>query len=225
MSARPRTRRRTAKRAPPVRPPRTMRLGTISSGKCEAIFQGVLTVLLDAGLQVEDTEARTLLVAAGCRDRNGRISYPPDVVRRALQTVPKAIRFYTQAGELAFATDDTIARFGTTVNCVQVLDPRTGEYRPCLLSDIADHGRMQEALPYIDFAGALGYPTDVDAKSEALTSARTMLGNTQKPIFFTGHDAHGVRDIWDHMATRVGGMGNLAAKPIGLDLIGPLSPL
>ena len=84
---------------------------------------------------------------------------------------------------------------------------------------------MQDRLPNIDFAAALGYPSDVDAEEEALASARALLDTTRKPIFFTGHDEHGVRAIWDEMAARVGGMGNLADRPIGLDLIGPISPL
>jgi len=183
----------------------------------EAILSGALDVLWRAGMLVEDAEARALLVAAGCA--------PPDVVRRAMEQVPARIRFYTQDGDAAFATDDPVARFGTAVNCVQVLDPRDGTYRPCRLADIADHGRMQEALSHIDIAAALGYPGDVDPEEEALASARALLDTTRKPIFFTGHDEHGVRAIWEEMASRVGGMGNLADKPMGLDLIGPVSPL
>ena len=225
MTARSRGRRRTATRAAHTRHPRRAAVETIDSTGAEAIFQGVLEVLNTVGMLVEDPEAHALLINAGCREHDGRVLYTPEVVRRALETVPRTIRFYSQNGDLAFATDDDIARFGTAVNCVQVLDPRTGEYRPCLLSDIADHGRLQEALPNIDIAAALGYPSDMNAETEALASARALLDTTKKPIFFTGHDEHGVRAIWEEMGSRVGGMGNLADKPIGLDLVGPVSPL
>ncbi len=176
-------------------------------------------------MQVDDAEAGRMLLKAGCRDVDGRVHYPAEVVKRALETVPAKIRFFTQDGTLAFSTDEQIPRFGTAVNCVQVLDPVTDEYRPCLIGDIKNHGRLQEVLPYIDFASSLGYPSDVPVQSEALESARALLETTRKPIFFTGHDEHGVRRIWEEMALAVGGMGNLADKPIGLDLVGPVSPL
>ena len=177
------------------------------------------------GMQVDDRQARKILTDAGCRDDGKRIYYPAELVRRALETVPRRIEFFNQDGNLAFATDDKTPRFGTAVNCVQVLDPRTNIYRPCVLSDIFEHGRLQEALPHIDMAASLGYPSDIGAENEALASARALLNTTRKPIFFTGHDEHSVRAIWEEMGKRVGGMAALAVKPIGLDLIGPISPM
>lgn len=220
-----RARRRTANRRQNTRLPRRISLETIDPDRCEAITDAVFAVLADVGMQIEDADSRALLIAAGAHADGERVFYPPDLVRRAIETVPARITFYSQSGERAFATDDTVPRFGTAVNCVQVLDPRTGEYRPCLLSDIADHGRLQQVLPMIDIMAALGYPSDIEAEGEALASARALLETTTKPIFFTGHDEHGVRAIWQEMANRSGGMGNLADKPFGLDLVGPVSPL
>ena len=225
MSSRARAPPRSTGRTTSVRLPRRARLETIGPDQCEAIFQGVLSVLHDVGMQVEDSEARDLLVAAGCRADGERIYYPPELVLRTIETIPPSISFFTQQGDLAFTTGDAVPRFGAAANCVQVLDPRRGEYRPCLLSDIADHGRLQQALPHIDIAASLGYPSDVEAEAEALACTRALLDTTAKPIFFTGHDEHGVRAIWEEMGARVGGMAALADKPIGLDLVGPISPL
>jgi trimethylamine---corrinoid protein Co-methyltransferase len=166
-----------------------------------------------------------MLIAKGCLETDSRIHYPQEVVQKALKTVPRQITFYTQDGARAFSTADATPRFGTAVNCVQVLDPKTDAYRPCLLSDIRDHGRVQDALPHIDIAASLGYPSDIAAEDESLLSVRALLETTRKPIFFTGHDEHIVRRIWQDMAASVGGMATLAAKPVGLDLIGPISPL
>lgn len=207
------------------RPHRSIRTTVIDPAGLERLKEGVLTVLCHTGMQVEDRQAVDLLVSAGCRERDERIFYPPDVVLRALESVPKSIRFYTQDGAQAVDTSEATPRFGSAANCVQVLDPFTSEYRPCLLSDIANHGRVQQALPHIDFAASLGYPSDVPVEDEALLTVRALLETTSKPIFFTGHDEHIVRRIWDEMAGTVGGKANMAAKPIGLDLIGPVSPL
>ncbi|MGB7260506.1 MAG: trimethylamine methyltransferase family protein [Albidovulum sp.] len=200
-------------------------LTTIHPPDCAAIHAGVKRILWDTGMEVADPEAHAMLSAAGCQNRSGRLHYPPDLIDQTLETVPRRITFFDQNGTAVFATDDHVPRFGTAVNCVQVLDHRTGGYRPCLLADIRDHGRVQDALSHIDIAASLGYPADVPAEDESLLSARALLDTTRKPIFFTGHDEHIVRRIWEEMGGRVGGMDNLAARPIGLDLIGPLSPL
>ncbi|MFK7754358.1 MAG: trimethylamine methyltransferase family protein [Sedimentitalea sp.] len=225
MVARSRGRRRSATPAAPPRKARRSRLETISPDQAEAIFAAVLDVLHRVGMWVEDEEARRMLAGAGARCDDGKVFYPPDLVRRAIETIPPRITFFSQNGATAFATDDHIPRFGAAANCVQVLDPRDRAYRACLLSDIADHGRLQQALPHIDIAASLGYPSDVDAETEALASARALMDTTSKPIFFTGHDEHGVKAIWEDMGQRAGGMDQLAAKPFGLDLVGPVSPL
>ncbi|MDE2912192.1 MAG: trimethylamine methyltransferase family protein [Paracoccaceae bacterium] len=225
MKPRSRGRRRTGAHVPNTRHPRKARLEIIDAQGSAAIFESVLAILDRVGILVEDDEARALLIDGGCHEESGRIHYPPDLVRRSLESVPLRIQFHTQDGDPAFATDDSVPRFGTAVNCVQVLDPRTAEYRPCRLSDIRDHGRIQEALAYVDIAASLGYPGDVPAEQEALDSARALLDTTRKPVFFTGHDDQVVRAIWEEMGARSGGMGNLADRPFGLDLIGPVSPL
>lgn len=226
MTRRARSRRRSADAAAPIqRPSRRGFLEIIDAAGAEAILEGVLDVLNGAGMLIEDREARAMLLGAGCREDQGRILYPPDLVRRAIETIPPRLAFYSQDGALALTTDDPVPRFGAAANCVQVLDPRSGAYRPCLLSDVRDHGRVQEALPHIDIVASLGYPSDVPPEEEALATVRALLDTSRKPVFFTGHDEVGVRAIWEEMGRRVGGMGNLADKPIGLDLIGPISPL
>ena len=224
--SRTRSRNRPDKQRPVVaRKSRLNRLEVIASDQAEHIIDAVFNVLATVGMIVEDAEAKAMLISAGCQNKDDRILYPRDVVRRALETVPPKIDFFNQNGEHCFSTDDTVPRFGSAVNCVQVLDPRNGEYRPCILADIKDHGRLQQALPHIDIAASLGYPSDIAAEEEAIASADALMDTTSKPIFFTGHDEHGVRTIWEHMGARVGGIANLAAKPFGLDLVGPVSPL
>ena len=224
--ARAKSPKRSEKQRPVAeRKARKNKLEVIALDQAERIIDAVLNVLSNVGVIVEDDEAITLLTQSGCLNKDGRIFYPADIVRRTITTVPPEISFYNQNGDKCFSTNDSIPRFGSAVNCVQVLDPRNDEYRPCLLSDIKDHGRLQDVLPYIDIVASLGYPSDISAEEEALASARALMDTTAKPIFFTGHDEHGVRAIWEDMGDRVGGMANLAAKPFGLDLVGPVSPL
>ena len=116
MATRSRSRRRTSERRIAARPLRRMRLQTIDTQGAADIFDGVLEILETIGMLVDDAEARALLVDAGGRVEDGRVFYPPDLVRRTLETIPSRIEFYDQDGNRAFATDDQTARFGTAVN-------------------------------------------------------------------------------------------------------------
>src|SRR4051794_8598422 len=110
---------------------RTLTLPVINIKGCAAIHAGVQNILWNFGMIVEDPEARKILMTRGCRDKDGRLCYPPDLVEEAISKTPNAIAFYTQDGALAFTTNDTIPRFGTAVNCVNILDPLTDVHRPC----------------------------------------------------------------------------------------------
>ena len=89
MAIRAKSRRRRAARPAAAKPPRRMRLQTIDAQGAEDIFGGVLEILYRVGMQVEDDEARSLLTSAGCRDHDGRIFYPPDLVSDGrLEAIP-----------------------------------------------------------------------------------------------------------------------------------------
>ena len=52
-----------------------------------------------------------------------------------------------------------------------------------------------------------------------------MIKNIKKPAAFTGHDEVEANAIWSCLTDAAGGWTNLADKPSGLDLTGPVSPL
>ncbi len=192
-----------------------------------AIHDGALRILDEVGVIVDDEGTRRdLLENRGCRqDEDGYVRIPPARVEAALQTVPRSVELYNREGERVVDTAADRPAYCAGHNCVNILDHRTGELRPGVLNDLANTARVCEALPHLDVACSLGYPTDVEAEAEAVTSVTAMMDNTVKPIAFTAHDEIKAEAIWQAMADRVGGWRALGDKPCGLDLTGPVSPL
>ncbi len=98
-----RSRNRPDKQRPVVaRKSRLNRLEVIASDQAEHIIDAVFNVLATVGMIVEDAEARAMLISAGCQNKDDRILYPRDVVRRALETVPPKIDFLIRMGNIVF---------------------------------------------------------------------------------------------------------------------------
>lgn len=203
-----------------------MKLRLFDQADCQRIHGAALRILAEMGVWVMDEETRTLLKGAGCREGEGpHLLFPESLVERALETVPSRMVLYDRSGDVAVDSSDSEPHFGPGINCIDVLDPRTGEHRPCTVWDIEETGRLCEQLPNIDFAAGLGNPNDLPASEQALATVRALVETTTKPVAFAGHDEVEVQEIWRHLADVVGGWEVLAERPIGLDLTGPRSPL
>ncbi len=218
---------RDARPAQDLRRAQNLRLPVLGRADAMAIHDGALRILEEVGVRIDDDETRgDLLDNRGCRqDEDGYVRIPAARVEAALKTVPGRVELYNRDGERAVDTAADRPAYCAGHNCVNILDFRTGELRPGVLNDLADSARVCEALPHLDVACSLGYPTDVDAEAEAVSSVATMMDNTVKPIAFTAHDEVKAEAIWRAMADRVGGWRALGDKPCGLDLTGPVSPL
>jgi trimethylamine--corrinoid protein Co-methyltransferase len=205
-----------------------MRLKTniLSSRDIVAIHETVLGILKDVGLQILDEDAVMLLRDSGCRlSAEGFVRFDPDLVTRALATVPRRFVLYDRSGAIAVDSAAVQPCFAPGINCLNVLDHRTGKLRPCLLSDVREAAHLCQALPNIHMAANLGNPSDLAPEDQAMASVKTLLDHTQKPLAFIAHDEAEANRIWQLLAAAAGGWSNLIAKPFAMDLTGPTSPL
>ena len=209
------------------RRPQALRLTVLDERGAAAVHRAALKILWDLGVVIDDEATRRALLSDhGCLEgAGGYVRMPEDLVGRALETVPDRVVLYDRNGEPAVDTGQRVPRFCPGLNCIQVLDHETGRHRPCVLEDVARTARVCEALPNIDAVGSLGYPSDVPVEEEAVATVRAMVENTAKPVTFTGHDDHEADAIWAYLAEVCGGWDELAERPIGIDLTGPVSPL
>ena len=191
------------------------------------IHDAVTTILWKVGAVIEHQPSRDLLVKQhGCRqDENNFIHFPPDLVNRAIATVPDKILLYDQNGEVCVDTSSKISSFCPGHNCVRILDFRTDELRPCQLNDIRETSALCEALPNIDMVCSLGYPSEVPPEDEVVETVKAMMGHCKKPVALLAHDEFIQERMMQVVADHAGGWNQMADKPVSIELMGPISPL
>jgi trimethylamine--corrinoid protein Co-methyltransferase len=117
------------------------------------------------------------------------------------------------------------ASFGTGSDCLNLLDPETGEHRKFTQADIIDGYRLCDALPNIDFLMSIGLPADVDPNLTYDVQMVLMLENTIKPIVFVTDDKSSCQRAIDMAAAVAGGHEALREQQHILLYSEPSSPL
>ena len=203
-----------------------MKLRLLGEGDIQAIHQAALEILREIGLAVMDQDTREILKKAGCQESSdGHILFSESLIERAIATVPPKLVLYDREGEVAVDSSGSHPCFAPGLNCVHVLDHRTGEHRLCNLKDIEETARLCDRLPNIDLAAGLGNPSDVHPSEQAMATVRALVKGTAKPLAFIGHDEVEVEQIWRYLAELAGGWEAFSSKPFAIDLTGPSSPL
>ena len=203
-----------------------MRLKLLEEAETRSIHQTALRILGEIGMAVMDQDTREMLKKAGCRESAaGYLLFDEDLVERTLSTVPPTMVLYDRNGAVAVDSGGASPHFSPGLNCINVLDHRTGEHRLCLLDDIKETAQLCDRLPHIDLAAGLGNPSDVPASEQAIATVRALADGTRKPLAFIAHDEVEAEQIWGYLADLAGGWEALAARPLALDLTGPRSPL
>jgi trimethylamine--corrinoid protein Co-methyltransferase len=203
-----------------------MRLKVLGGEDVNAIHRTALAILEQIGMDVRDADTREELVRAGCREGDGNyLRFPQELVARALESVPRRVALYRRDGRNAIDTAAPEACFAPGLNCISVLDHRSGHHRECVLSDVGEAARLCQRLPNIDLATGLGNPADVAPEKQALETVRTIVRETDKPLAFIAHNEVEDEEVWEYLAGIAGGWDALAERPFALDLTGPYSPL
>lgn len=205
---------------------KSLQLRVLGEEESRQIHQAALQILREIGMNIQDKDTREMLKDRGCRESDdGYLLFDEGLVHQALSTVPSRMILYDRNGEVAVDTNDVVPHFGPGVNCVDVLDYKTGKHRPCLLEDISKTARVCDRLAHIDMVSSLGSPSDVPPHEEAIATVRAMVEQTRKPVAFTGHNEIEASKIWAYLAEVAGSWDSLTAKPFALELSGPTSPL
>lgn len=206
---------------------RAASLSLVGDTEAGHVHDAVLRVLWELGAVIEHDDTRKrLLNEYGCKEgEHDYIRFPPDLVQRAIETVPAAIRLFDRNGNLKVDTSGEVGYFAPGHNCVRILDHLSGELRPCVLNDLKNTAKVCEALPNIDMVSGLGYPGDVPGEDESVASVAVLMEHSSKPAIMLAHDEVIQERMWTHVAGVAGGWDSLAEKPIGLELLGPVSPL
>jgi trimethylamine--corrinoid protein Co-methyltransferase len=161
----------------------------LSESQLQDLHLAALEVLRRTGVRFHHAEALRMLKAAGAFVHDGNlVKFPAALVQEALASAPGRIVMCDRDGEPAVWLEGTKVWFGTGSDCLNFLDPETGEHRKFTQSDLVDGYHLCDALPNIHFVMSIGLPADVEPALAYDVQMALMLEHTTKPIVFVTDD-------------------------------------
>ncbi|MBC8448751.1 MAG: trimethylamine methyltransferase family protein [Chloroflexi bacterium] len=210
------------------------RFTLLSETQLEALHLAALEVLRRTGIRFYHQEALDLLKKAGAfisadsastGSAGALVKFPARLVQDAVASAPSRIVMCDRDGEPAMFLEGSKVWFGTGSDCLNFLDPETGEHRRFTQADIINGYRLCDGLPHIHFVMSIGLPTDVPPHLAYDVQMALMLEHTSKPIVFVTHDRASCQRAVDMAAAVAGGHERLREQQHILLYSEPSSPL
>ena len=138
----------------PLEPLRTtQRLRCLTDEQLDALQEATLRILEEVGVRFPSETALGILADHGARvDRATQIvRFPRDLVRKALQTVPRYFRLGARDPAFDLQLQEGVTYFTTDGCGVETIDFETRERRPSCKDDVGKMARIADALPSMGF--------------------------------------------------------------------------
>jgi len=198
----------------------------LSEAQKRDIHSAALEVLRRTGVRFHHKEALEMLKKAGAFISDGNlVKFPARLVKDALASAPGRIMMCDRDGSPAVDLEGYNVYFGAGSDCLNLLDPYTGEHRKFFEADIINGYRLCDALPNIHFLMSIGIPVDIDANLFYDVQMARMLEYSTKPIVFVTNDKTSCQRAIDMAAAVAGGYEALREQQHILLYSEPSSPL
>ena len=198
----------------------------LSESQMESLHLGALEVLRRTGIRFHHQGALEMLKEAGAHVSDGNlVKFPARMVQDAMATVPGRVVMCDRDGEGAVYLEERKTYFGTGSDCLNLIDPQTGEHRKFTTADIIHGYHLCDALPNIHFVMSIGIPADVDPAMTYDVQMALMLEHTTKPLVFVTDDLASCQRAIDMAAAVAGGHEALTEQQHILLYSEPTSPL
>jgi len=198
----------------------------LSESQMQDLHLAALETLRRTGIRFFHTEAIEMLHTAGAFVSDGNlVKITAAMVEDAIATAPSRIIMCDRDGAPSVFLEGTRVNFGTGSDCLNYLDPDTGEHRPFTQADLIAGYRLCDALPNISFVMSIGIPSYVPAHATYDVQMALMLEHTRKPLVFVTNDRASCQRAIDMAAAVAGGYEALAEQQHILLYSEPSSPL
>ena len=198
----------------------------LSDSQFQGLHFAALEVLRRTGIRFHHQEALELLKKSGAFISDGNlVKFPARLVEDAIASTPGRVVMCDRDGQPAMFLEGSKVYFGTGSDCLNLIDPETGDHREFTQSDLINAYRLCDALPNIHFVMSVGIPTDVDPTLTYDIQMALMLEHTTKPIVFVTNDKASCQRAIDMAAAVAGGYEALTEQQHILLYSEPSSPL
>lgn len=197
----------------------------LSEDQKQAIFNGMIETLWRTGVNLHHDGARDLLKEHGARADGVRVFLPPELVLKALSTVPPVTVVYGWDGTPKMRIEKNRVYFGPGPTTPNFIDPDTLERRKYVKNDASVVARVCDALPNIGFVQSLGSISDTTETLADVHEFAEMIQNTTKPIVSWAFNRENCKALHQIGIAMAGGEEEFQAKPNYVFYGEPISPL
>lgn len=200
----------------------------LTEEQVQRIHMAALSVLERTGIEVVESECRTILAQAGARvdAARNRVYLSRQMVGAALALANRDVVLYSKDGKSDLHLRGKRVHLGTGGAAVLVLDLETGHARHSKLRDIYDIGRLVDALDNIHFYLRPVVARDVGNEDIDINTFYAALASTTKHVMGGCYFAGKVAEIKELGALIAGGEEAFLARPfLSLNLGFVVSPL
>ncbi len=200
----------------------------LSEANIERIHQASLQVLERTGIEVMPSECREIFQRAGAivEESSNRVYIPGRMVEAALATAPKEVLLCGRDPRHDLKLGGQRVYMGTGGAAVKVLDLDTQQVRESTLTDVAQIGRLVDALDNIHFYLRACVARDIPTELLDTNTYYAAATNTTKHVTTNIFTIKAARDVIDIAAMIAGSRQALLERPIVSFIAGwTVSPL
>ncbi len=191
----------------------------------EKINQGVMQTLRQVGLEVNSAQAREILKDNGAEVDGKICKLPTSMVEEAIDKAPSKVVLYGRDPKYNLHLEDSRVYFGTGGTVLNILDIETGEKRKTNIDDIANAGRLVDALENIHFYLLHLYPNELEQDDVDINRFYAGLKNTKKHLMGGIYSLSGLKQVIEMASMVAGNEDELRAKPFVSFITCTISPL
>ncbi len=208
---------------------RGIRLQVFCSEEMDAIHFASLHLLGNVGIKVENEEAAQIYGDNGCSVRDCKeywlVKLPQNLVEHCIQSTPSWVMAWGRDRHHDFVLEPNRVGFMPMGECLNVIDPRTREYRPAVKKDIIHWIKAIDALDGLDICPNPAFCSDVPGKTAMLHSLEAMLAHTRKPVSLTTLGGAEELNIMLKMCEAAVGEEGFRERPFLTISASPVTPL
>jgi trimethylamine---corrinoid protein Co-methyltransferase len=167
-----------------------MVLAPLTGDEIAGLQEKCLKFLTDYGVQIDHPEVVDILKSdCGTVNVDGNIvKFPRDIIEKALKTVPSGFVMNARGNprDVILPHPEGLFYSRSNTGARSYIQPGSKICRDLLLSDVAEWGKLTDALENIDACCFLT-PRDVPVETADIHSLKAILENTNKPVIAQPH--------------------------------------
>lgn len=182
----------------------------------QRIHEASLTVLEKTGIEVKPSECREIFARAGATisEADNRVFIPREMVQAALAMVPNHVTLCGREARHDLSLGDQRVYMGTGGAAVKVLDLASQQVRESTLADVAQIGRLVDALDNIHFYLRACVARDIPVALLDQNTFYAAITNTTKHVTINAFTVESLREIIEMASLIAGSRQALRERPI-----------